>query len=125
MTPGGFHSFEHRWALDAAFAFHQAMGKARVRDRIHALNSQLKEALSGMPHVTLHTPRTTDLSAGIVCFEVRGLAPEGVVQQLRRRDIVSSVTPYATHYARLAPGLLNNPEEVDRVIKAVHELQAG
>jgi selenocysteine lyase/cysteine desulfurase len=125
MTPGGFHSFEHRWALDAAFAFHQAIGKARVRDRIHALNSQLKEALSGMPHVTLHTPRTTNLSAGIVCFEVRGLAPEGVVQQLRRRGIVSSVTPYATHYARLAPGLLNNPEEVDRVIKAVHELRAG
>jgi isopenicillin-N epimerase len=31
MTPGGFHSFEHRWALDEAFTFHQAVGKAHVR----------------------------------------------------------------------------------------------
>jgi selenocysteine lyase/cysteine desulfurase len=29
-TPGGFHSFEHRWALTDAFEFHQAIGKDRV-----------------------------------------------------------------------------------------------
>ena len=38
MTPGGFHSFEHRWALDEAFRFHEAIGKARVTERIHSLN---------------------------------------------------------------------------------------
>ena len=30
MTPGGFHSFEHRWALDEAFKLHQAIGKAKI-----------------------------------------------------------------------------------------------
>lgn len=29
MTPGGFHSFEHRWALADAFALHDAIGGAR------------------------------------------------------------------------------------------------
>ena len=43
MTPGGFHSFEHRWAVGEAFRFHQAIGKARIAERIHALNDQLKE----------------------------------------------------------------------------------
>jgi selenocysteine lyase/cysteine desulfurase len=95
-----------------------------VGERIHALNSQLKDALAGMSHITLHTPRSPGLSAGIVCFEVGGLSPEGVVERLRQRGIVGSVTPYAAHYARLAPGLLNSPEEVDRVIKAVYELRA-
>src|SRR5262249_25834502 len=38
MTPGGFHSFEHRWALEPAFRFHLALGKARVAARIHELN---------------------------------------------------------------------------------------
>src|SRR5438105_1924140 len=42
MTPGGFHSFEHRWALAEAFRFHQRIGKARIAERTHALNRQLK-----------------------------------------------------------------------------------
>src|SRR5690606_5756802 len=35
MSPGGFHSFEHRWALKEAFNFHLSIGKQRVQDRIH------------------------------------------------------------------------------------------
>src|SRR5205823_6716832 len=34
MTPGGFHSFEHRWALADAFRFHGGIGKARIAKRI-------------------------------------------------------------------------------------------
>lgn len=69
MTPGGFHSFEHRWALDQAFTFHQAIGKARVTQRIYELNQQMKLGLAKMPHVMLHTPMSQDLSAGIVCLK--------------------------------------------------------
>lgn len=102
MTPGGFHSFEHRWALDEAFLFHQAIGKSKVTQHIYELNQQLKQGLAAMPHVTLHTPMSQDLSAGIVCLEVAGLAPRTVVEKLRQRNIVGSVTPYATKYVRLA-----------------------
>ena len=122
MTPGGFHSFEHRWALAAAFALHQQIGKARVEARIHALNTQLKQGLLGMPHVRLHTPMDENLSAGLVCFEVAGLSPQAVVDRLRQSQIVATVTPYATSYARLAPGLLNTPEEVDQVLTAIAAL---
>ncbi|MEQ1846553.1 MAG: aminotransferase class V-fold PLP-dependent enzyme, partial [Nitrospira sp.] len=80
MSPGGFHSFEHRWALSEAFGFHQAIGKSRVTQRIYELNQQLKQGLAAMPHVTLHTPMSQDLSAGIVCFEVAGMEPRAVVE---------------------------------------------
>jgi isopenicillin-N epimerase len=123
MTPGGFHSFEHRWALDQAFLFHQAIGKPRVTQRIHELNDQLKQGLGKMQRVTLRTPLSRDLSAGIVCFEVAGLEPDQVVSRLRQRGIVASVTPYATQYARVAPGLLNSPAEIETVLKAIDELQ--
>jgi isopenicillin-N epimerase len=122
MTPGGFHSFEHRWALDQAFIFHQSLGKSRVTKRIHELNDQLKEGLKTMPHVTLHTPLPRELSAGIVCFEIAGFSPDQVVAELRRRSIVASVTPYATQYARVAPGLLNTPAEIDTVLKEIRTL---
>ncbi len=124
MTPGGFHSFEHRWALDEAFKFHQAIGKARVTQRIYELNQQLKQGLAKMPHVTVHTPLSQDVSAGIVCFEVAGLSPRQVVERLRQRGVVGSMTPYATQYARLAPGLLNSTEEVESVLKAIQNLRS-
>lgn len=125
MTPGGFHSFEHRWALDEAFAFHQAIGKSKVTQRIYELNQQLKQGLAAMPHVALHTPLAQDLSAGIVCFEVAGLTPRAVVDKLRQRGIVGSVTPYATKYARLAPSLLNSPVEIEKTLEEIRNLRAS
>ena len=77
-----------------------------------------------MRHVTLHTPRPRRLSAGLVCFEVDGWKPEAAVEQLRRRGIMASVTPYATQYVRLAPSLLTTPEEVDKTLEEIWRLRA-
>ena len=84
MTPGGYKAFEHLWALPHAFAFHQEIGKARVAERTHGLGRQLKEGLAAMPQVTVHTPRSDNLSAGIVSFDVEGLSPAAVVRRLAR-----------------------------------------
>ena len=121
-TPGGFHSFEHRWALNEAFDFHRRIGKARVAARIHALAGQLNEGLRAMPHVTVYTPPAESLSAGLVCFDVAGLGPRAVVQRLRDRGVIATTTPYSPSYARLAAGLLNTPEEVHRVLREVRVL---
>jgi isopenicillin-N epimerase len=123
MTPGGFHSFEHRWALDEAFTFHRAIGKARVTQRIYELNQQMKQGLAKMPHITLHTPMSQDLSSGIVCFEVSGTTPDQVIERLRHRRIIGSVTPYATQYARLAPSLLTSPEDIEQTLKEILTLR--
>jgi len=125
MTPGGFHSFEHRWALDEAFTLHQTVGRSKVTQRIYELNQQLKQGLAAMPHVTLHTPISQDLSAGIVCFEVAGMAPRAVVEKLRQRGIVGSVTPYAMQYARLAPSLLNSPQEIEKTLIEIRNLYSS
>ncbi|HXN30976.1 MAG TPA: aminotransferase class V-fold PLP-dependent enzyme [Polyangiaceae bacterium] len=122
ITPGGFHSFEHRWALAEAFALHERIGRERVASRIHALNRQLKEGLAGMQNVKVYTPRADALSAGLTCFDVAGLAPDAVVARLAQKRIIASQTPYETSYARLTPGLLNSPEEVDAALRAVREL---
>jgi isopenicillin-N epimerase len=122
-SPGGFHSFEHRWALAEAFVFHGQIGRARVAARTHALNRRLKEGLARMSHVRLHTPRATNLSAGLVCFEVKAMSPDAVVNRLRARSIVATVTPYSPSYARVAPSILNTPAEVDRALEAIRSLR--
>jgi isopenicillin-N epimerase len=123
MTPGGFHSFEHRWALAEAFRLHLRIGKPRVERRIHALNRRLKAGLAAMPHVTLVTPRSETLSAGLVCFSVDRMSPGAVVAALRRKRIIATVTPYDPPYARLAPGLINTPADVDRALRAIRSLR--
>jgi selenocysteine lyase/cysteine desulfurase len=122
MTPGGFHSFEHRWALGEAFEFHRSIGKAKIAARITELNRQCKQGLAEMGHVTLHTPMANDVSAGIVTFEVKGLTPQQVVERLLQKRIVATTTPYATSYARLAPGILNSPGDIDAALREVRAL---
>lgn len=122
MTPGGFHSFEHRWALGEAFAFHLELGKAKIAARIHELNRQCKAGLAEMKHVKLHTPQADEVSAGIITFEVAGLKPDEVVKRLHAKRIVASSTPYATSYARLAPGLLNTSQDVETALREVRAL---
>lgn len=124
MTPGGFHSFEHRWAVEPAFRLHLALGKARVAKRIRELNEQCRKGLSAMRHVQLHTPLSAEVAAGINCFEVAAMKPAEVVERLKARKVIASQTPraYGVDYVRLAPSLLTSPEDVETALRAVREL---
>lgn len=125
VSPGGFHAFEHRWALAEAFHFHLAIGKPRVTARIHELATRCKQGLAAIGgKVKLHTPMAPELSAGINCFEIDGVPPKTIVARLLEKKIIASDSPYLTSYARLTPGLLNSPEEVDRAIAEVKAIAA-
>jgi len=119
MMRGGYHSFEHQWALDTAFELHEQLGKRRVQERIHALNTRLKQGLKQIANVRLFTPMSEQLSSGITCFMVGSLPAQTVVDKLFERKIVGSVTPYKASLARLTPGLMNSEAEVDQAIAAV------
>lgn len=123
-TPGGFHSFEHRWAVTEAFNFHSAIGKDRVAARIHELNSLAKARMAQLPKVRIHTPMGADLSAGIIAFEVAGLTPTQVVAGLHSQGIIGSVTPrfYRPNLARIAPSLLTTEADVLRTVRAIGSL---
>ena len=77
MTPGGYHSFEHRWALTEAFKLHLDLGKAEVQARIHELNSYLKKRLQEHSRIELVTPLSPEFSAGFTFFRIKD-------QRLRR-----------------------------------------
>jgi selenocysteine lyase/cysteine desulfurase len=122
FSPGGFQAFEHMWALPAAFDFHTRIGPARITARIHELTHQMKEGLAQMPHVELYTPRDENLSAGMACFDVRGMKAQEVVKRLSEKKIIASTTPYRTPFARVACGIVNTPQEVDTTLRAARQL---
>ncbi|MEV0587741.1 aminotransferase class V-fold PLP-dependent enzyme [Nonomuraea sp. NPDC050310] len=122
-TPGGYKAFEHRWAMPAAFEFHQALGKQRVQARIQELATRLKAGLKDLRHVKLATPLAPELSAGLVCCSVEGLSPGAAVTRLRERHrIETSVTPYREQLLRFGTTIMNSPEQVDQAIKAMASL---
>ena len=122
IMQGGFHAFEYEWALPAAFEFHKQIGRKRIAERIHSLNSLCKEGLSRIPKLRLYTPRSTELSSGIVCFEVDGMKSKDVVARLHEKKIIASTAPYREGYARLAPSLMNSPEEIESALQQLESL---
>ena len=124
FTPGGFHAFEHEWAVADAFAFHAAIGRPRIAARIQALNAQIKEGLAKIPKVTLYTPRSAALSAGLVGFDIAGSTADQTVKALLDKKVVASASPYKRSVARLAGSLVNTEAEVEKALAAVREVAA-
>ncbi|HEU4421222.1 MAG TPA: aminotransferase class V-fold PLP-dependent enzyme [Pilimelia sp.] len=121
-TPGGYHSFEHRWALAEAFTFHNRLGRARVAARTRELASALKDGLAGVPGVRLATPVTPELSAGIVCCSVEGVAVGEAVDRLQAAKVVASATPYNPSLLRFGTSILNSERDVTAAVAAVRSL---
>jgi selenocysteine lyase/cysteine desulfurase len=122
VSPGGYHSFEHRWALNEAFDFHRSIGRSAVQERIADQVAQLKEGLAEIDGVTVVTPPSADLSAGIVCADTGRADPAAVVQALREDGFVASVTPYGDRYVRFGPGIVTTPDDVDALVEALASL---
>jgi selenocysteine lyase/cysteine desulfurase len=123
-TPGGFHSFEHRWAVPSAFDFHAAIGSARIHRRTVEQASRLKAGLSELRGVHVVTPRDPALSAGIVSCSIDGVDLDTAVQRLRTEgNIVATTTPYKDTHLRFGPSITTFPREVDQVVRAVARIR--
>ena len=119
MTPGGYHSFEQRWALAPAFEFHLRLGRERVQERIRALAEQLASGLREIPGVRVRTPGDPAISAGIVCFELAGADPDEAVARLGERGVRVTVAPYATRYLRAGPTLWVDEAGIERALSEI------
>ncbi|KHA71541.1 class V aminotransferase [Pseudomonas chlororaphis] len=122
MTPGGYHAFEHRWALDEAFKLHLQLGKADVEARIHALNSYLKQRLQQRPQIELVTPLSPALSAGFTFFRVKGKDSDKIAAHLMANRVVAdAVHRDVGPVIRTAPGLLNDEAQIDRLLAVLDQ----
>ena len=119
LTPGGYHSFEHRWALAEAFELHRQIGKERVREHTHSQATQLKEGLAEIDGIRLVTPMSPDVSSGIVCIDTPGRDLLEVFLELKRRGYRSSPSPYRTQYLRFGPSIVTSPDEVTGLVDAL------
>ncbi|MGH7679134.1 MAG: aminotransferase class V-fold PLP-dependent enzyme [Gemmatimonadaceae bacterium] len=123
VSPGGFLAYEHVLATPAAVELHHSIGRGNIAARIVELNAQFREGVAKIPGVTLHTPRDPAIAAGINCFEVAGLTPEQVVEKLKAKRFRTTTSPYKVSHARVSAGIMNTPDEIDAVLRAIRDLR--
>lgn len=122
MTPGGYHAFEHRWALTEAFTLHLQLGKADVQARIHELNGYLKKRLLQRPQIELVTPLSPEFSAGFTFFRVKGKNSDKIAAHLMANKVVAdAVERDVGPVIRTAPGLLNDEAQIDRLLAVLDQ----
>jgi selenocysteine lyase/cysteine desulfurase len=122
-SPGGFHSFEHRWAVPAILDFHEAIGRDRVAARTLGQAAQLKDGLRRIRGVTVKTPADPALSSALTCCTVDGYTAEQVVARLKEEfAIETTASEYQDSFVRIGPSIVTTPDEVDRLVRAVHRI---
>ncbi|MBK8969464.1 MAG: aminotransferase class V-fold PLP-dependent enzyme [Saprospiraceae bacterium] len=122
FTPDSYFAAEYRWALKEAFEYHLEIGKEKIQNRTHYLNSLLKAGLLDIPHIQVHTPFSNALSAGIVCFEVKGMDARMVIQKLKEARIIGTTAPQSNAYACLTPSILNSEAEIFKCIETLEKI---
>jgi selenocysteine lyase/cysteine desulfurase len=120
-STGGFTAFEHRWAIHRAVEFMEGIGQGRVKCRLRSHLGCLRHCLSTSGRVEWLTPADSELSSGLLCFQVRGTPPGQVVQALLERGVIAGQTPYRTSAVRLAPCLANSDEDIERATRILKD----
>lgn len=122
MTPGGTHNYESRWSLEKAIEMHMTLGKDTINKHIISLASLLKKNMREIENIEIVTPQESELSSSLICFNVKGFSSLEIVEELAKRNIIASVSPYRSALARLSIGIVNTLSDVDKVSIALREI---
>jgi selenocysteine lyase/cysteine desulfurase len=130
-----FENWEFAWSLvlatGEAARYATAVGLEKIRDRVRALATRLREALSAISRVRV-LDRGGEL-CGIVSARIDGWEPVELVAALHQRRIntsaqmrASAVIDYdekgVSALLRLSPHYYNTEEEIDQAVSAIREL---
>lgn len=135
------HEADHRWELmDGAQRFEvggrqtaaiagqaavfdwleHTVGYAWLYGRIATLSVYAYHALHELPGVTMLTPRPGE--SGLVAFRLEGKDDTEVVTTLREKHNIFIRNIPETHALRISTGFYNTEEEVDTLVRALHEI---
>ncbi len=99
--------------LNAALDFHFRVGPKKVYRRIKYLGDYLRAGLRKIPKMEIQTSRHPDMCAGITVYNIKGLEPGKIMDELwRRKKIRIRGIRQSTH-------IYNSPDEIDTTLEVV------
>ncbi|MFH1763129.1 MAG: aminotransferase class V-fold PLP-dependent enzyme [Gemmatimonadota bacterium] len=116
------------FALGEAVDFQTIVGKERIQRRIQSLATHLKEELSEIPSVRLHTSMDPYLTAGLTAFSMEGKDPQVIMDYLRERYnlVVRTIGSEAkgTRGVRVSTHVFIFHEHVDLLMEGLKAIRA-
>jgi selenocysteine lyase/cysteine desulfurase len=122
-------------ALDDAIDFYNAVGPARVEQRVRALSSYLRKQAAEIPHVKLYTSNDPRLSGAMTSLGMDNVSPLQLREYLRQRfDIYTAeramgikypADPHGVEGIRISTHYYNTFEQVENLLQGLRELSSG
>src|SRR5215813_1625827 len=122
-------------ALEDTIDFHNAIGRARIEQRVRALAGYLRAQAAEIPHVQLYTSNDPRLAGAMTSLGMDNVSPQHLREYLRQRfDIYTAERAKGTRYPadphgvegiRISTHLYNTFEQVERVLQGLRELSSG
>ena len=117
--------------LGAAVDYLSALGMENVRGHERELTAYALERLAEVPGLTLYGPADADRRGGVVSFSIEGIHPHDIAEVCDRRAVCIRAGHHCAQplMRRLGVGatgrasfhVYNSPDDVDRLIEALHE----
>lgn len=114
---GGSLNFPSLWGMRAAISTLLEFGPAAIEHHILAITGKLRDRLSSLPGVFMHTPALDAERAGIVTISLRGGEVQ-VFEELAKRGVTAAVREGKL---RFSPHFYNTPDEMDTVGAVMEE----
>jgi selenocysteine lyase/cysteine desulfurase len=112
--------------LGEAIEFQNRIGRPRIERRIQTLANHLKDGLSAIPKVRLHTNGDTRLSAGLTAFSIAGVPGESIVNHVREKYniVIRTIGDQASNSlgVRASTHIWISLEDVNLLLRGVDEL---
>jgi selenocysteine lyase/cysteine desulfurase len=106
--------------LEAALDFHNAIGPARIYQRIQFLGNYLRDGLRRVPGVRIYTAADPALCAGITVYSVDGVTGPKLQEEMWTRE---RLRPRANGPGvRHCTHIFNSTQEIDRALSVVRSL---
>lgn len=80
----------------------------------------LMELLSGLPRVTLRSPRPAQ--SGLVSFEIEGVIAKAAAERLLQKKFILRFIPGPHSYVRASTHLFNTEEQLKSLVEAIKNL---
>jgi len=105
-------------AVNQALDFHEAIGVARIRARLHYLKRYWADQLARLPNVRFHTSLEPDQSCAIANVEITGIDPSQLYQHLLDKHRIRAWPIKREDFRGLwvAPFIYTQPRELDRFL---------
>jgi selenocysteine lyase/cysteine desulfurase len=122
-------------ALEDAIDFQNAIGRARIEQRVRALSSYLRTQAAEIPHIQLYTSNDPRLAGAMTSLGMDNVPPQRLREYLRQRfDIYTAerakgirypADPHGVEGIRISTHFYNTFEQVERVLEGLRELSSG